>query len=38
MSEFPYPFGLVDPRTPESEISSVDACLERERLYNVGRF
>ena len=35
MSEFAYPFGLMDPRSPESEISSVDASFfcqrERER-------
>ena len=29
MSKVAYPFGLVDPRSPESEISSVDASLER---------
>ena len=44
MSEFAYPFGLMDPRSPESEISSVDASFfcqrEREggRLYIARRF
>ena len=44
MSVFAYPFGLMDPRSPESLISSVDASffLERERgggrLYSVRRF
>ena len=31
MGGFAYPFGLVDPRSHESEISSVDVSLERER-------
>ena len=35
MSEFAYPFGLMDLRSPESQISSVDACfcfvLERKK-------
>ena len=31
ISGFAYPFGLVDPRSPESESSSVDESLERER-------
>ena len=28
MSEYAYPFALMDLRSPESEISSVDASLE----------
>ena len=38
MSEFAYPFGLMDLRSPESEISSVVREREGGRLYSVRRF